>query len=300
MEATDVCLFCNSNNLRPSWVRPTIYNEKLFKYKRCANCSLIQLSPLPNSMDMEKMYPSSYQGGVERIITDSKMPGLRFSYHYQFHLIEKFAAKNSQILDYGCGNGNFVLNALNKGYVCEGSEFGSDHVLLLNDQIQNSHFYTVDDFINNSFKKYDVIRLSNVLEHLTIPKEILNLLIQRLNPNGLLLIEGPIELNFSFAFMCRKIHVLFKNIFYVKKTEDHSVTHIFLSNRKNQHVLFKNMGLETLTFRIKENAWPYPETWSSCKSVSLKIKFILAQISILISNLFPMWGNTFIYVGKKK
>lgn len=300
MKALDLCLFCNSNKLRPSWVRPTIYNGKLFNYKKCSNCSLIQLSPLPNAEDMEQMYPSSYQGGVEHTITAGKMPGLRFSYSFQFNLIEKFAKQNPHILDYGCGNGNFVVNALNKSYICEGSEFGAEHVRLLNDQIPNSQFYSVDDFIKNSGKTYDVIRLSNVLEHLTNPKEILDLLIQRLTPQGILLIEGPLEINFSFAFIFRKIHVLFKNIFYIKKTETHSVTHIFLSNRKNQHSLFKNIGLETLIFKIKENAWPYPEKYELCTSTSDKIKFTLAKISMITAKLFPNWGNTFIYVGRKK
>lgn len=303
MHRNKKCLFCDSEKFFQSWMRPTFYNSKKFSYKSCANCKLIIVDPLPDADDMKAMYPISYQQGADRTILSDphiKLPGLRFTYTHHYKLIRQFSGNNSKILDYGCGNANFVVNAIHNNLYCEGTEFSKDHIKILTDCLPESKFYTIDDFLNNSTEKYDVIRLSNVLEHLINPKEILAMLISHLNPDGILLIEGPLETNFSIAFFLRKLHSVIKNIFATKKEEDHSVTHIFFANRENQHMLFKNLDLETLSFEIKENAWPYPETWNSCNSLSMKVKFILAKFSMLTSKLIPVWGNTFIYVGRKK
>lgn len=293
------CLFCSSSIFKLSWLRPTFYNDKLFKYLSCTSCNLIQVSPLPDAEDFKAMYPSTYQGGTDKMIhNEKKLPGLRFSYLNHFNIIKKHF-DNPVVLDYGCGNGNFVFNALQRNLYCEGTEFGEEQVDILNKEIKGSRFYTIDDFLKNNNKKYDVIRLSNVLEHLTDPKKIMQLLTEHLSEKGIFLIEGPIENNFSFAYQCRKITVRLKNVFSSSRSEIHSVTHVFLSDRKNQRDFFTSLNLETLNFIVNENAWPYPESFNSAKGAGNKLKALLAQVSMFISQLFPNWGNTFLFIGRK-
>ena len=247
------------------------------------------------------MYPLSYQDGVDRnILPDvtKKMPGLRFSYAHQFDLIRKYSKAN-ELLDHGCGTGHFVANAVNAGFVCSGTEFNAEQVERLAKEIPSSTFYTIEKFLAGE-KKFPVIRMSNVLEHLTDPAGTLDALREKLAPDGLLLVEGPLENNFSPALCLRKLYFLSKHYTRPSFSFSDPPRHIFYSDRHNQRDLFAKAGFEELHFALKECAWPYPEKWSKCKSAGLKLKFLFAKCSMGISFLNPYWGNTFLYLGRKK
>ena len=91
------CLFCGSNHIIESYLPSTYYNQKQFDYKQCKNCQLIFIHPIPNEEDLIKMYPPSYQAGVDHTIlenTDEKLIGLRFSYKHQFDLLNSLNFKD--------------------------------------------------------------------------------------------------------------------------------------------------------------------------------------------------------------
>jgi 2-polyprenyl-3-methyl-5-hydroxy-6-metoxy-1,4-benzoquinol methylase len=264
---------------------------------------VIYINPLPDANDYFKMYPPEYQSGVNRTILKNqykKLPGLRFSYGFQFDLIKKYATHDPKILDYGCGNANFLINALDKDFICDGAEFNEKHVEILKEEIPSCNFYTITDFLKDSTVKYDVIRLSNVLEHMDNPSEIIRLLINRLANNGILLIEGPLECNFNFAYLTRKVYFLLMNKIRNGYIANHAPTHITFTNYKNQLSFFNKLGLKTLEYKINEAAWPYPASFAEALGLGGKVKVIIARFSILFSGFSKEWGNTFIYVGRKE
>jgi 2-polyprenyl-3-methyl-5-hydroxy-6-metoxy-1,4-benzoquinol methylase len=295
------CPYCIDVHYSPSYLPSTKFNNKLFHYLKCSNCDVVYISPFPDANDYIKMYPPGYQSGVDKTILKNKykkLPGLRFSYGVQFDLILKHAIKNPKILDYGCGNANFLINACNNNFQCDGVEFSEEHVEILKSEIPSSKFYIITNFIKNSDDKYDVIRLSNVLEHMDNPNEIIQSLIMKLNKNGMLLIEGPIECNFSLAFLSRKLYFKFMNLIRKGYVANHVPTHITFTNAKNQLSFFQKFGLTTLEYKIIEAEWPYPEKFSDVKSLGAFSKWVIAKKSKLISHFVKNWGNTFIYVGK--
>ena len=191
------CPFCESKDLSFSYLPSTFFNNKRFDYFKCKNCKLHYVSPFPSQEDFEVIYPPSYQSGVNaEICLDpyKKISGIRFSYGEQFDLITKYAP-GKKILDYGCGAANFIINARHHGFACDGAEYNPNHIAILKKEIPGSNFYTIEEFFKDDSTRYDVIRMSNVLEHLTNPREVTEKLISKLNPNGLLLVEGPIETN---------------------------------------------------------------------------------------------------------
>jgi 2-polyprenyl-3-methyl-5-hydroxy-6-metoxy-1,4-benzoquinol methylase len=157
---------------------------------------------------------------------------------------------------------------------------------------------TIDEFFKSE-DKFDIIFLSNVLEHLTNPKEIMQLLKGRLTDNGLFVLEGPIENNFNLTQLVRKTLFFIRKYIFRKKAS-HVPTHILYSNRKNQEQLFKDIGLETLYFDIDESNWPFPSNYADCKSMMQKAMYWIATFSVKMSKNFPWWGNNFTYIGKKK
>lgn len=271
---------------------------------RCLTCRLVYLDNFPDEGDYIKMYPPSYQlNNFENDIQSDpsvKLYGLRFSYGYQFDLIRKHVGCKATILDYGCGTGHFLANANHHGFECDGAEFNPDYIKILSTSFPQRTFHTVQQVLSSDFSGgYDVIRLSNVLEHLTNPKEIIIKLSTYLNPGGMILVEGPIEENFCLASAFRKFYFRLAKWIRPGRTVSDPPYHIFLSGAANQRQFFKDCGLLEEHYKTSEDAWPFPSSFREAKGLQGKITFIVANISIAITKMAGRdWGNIFIYCGK--
>jgi len=297
------CPFCGNSQFIPSAYPLNIFNAKEFKYIRCSTCQLVYLSRFPDQDDYIAMYPPSYQGGkLENTIQNNpyiKLPGLRFSYGYQFDLIKKYIGAGASILDYGCGTGNFVVNATHAGFKCDGAEYSEDYVNILNKESETLKFYTINHVLETFQDRYDVIRLSNVFEHLTNPRDIISILKTKLNPGGIILVEGPIEDNFSIAGSFRRLYFLIDKKLRPSRQISGPPYHIFFSNASNQQEFFKNIGLVELHFKTAEAEWPFPASIKDAIGLKEKMMAVVAKVSIFFTHLLKnRWGNIFIYVGK--
>ena len=290
MSSTSIkCLFCEHTQTRSTPFEDTVFNNKTFEYVQCTKCDLIFVNPLPDTDDLIKMYPVEYQGNLAIAASGA--------YNSLFSQIQS-KGKYSSILDYGCGGGRFVVEALDKGYSVTGAEYNPDLVANLSKTFTKASFLTIDDFYKSD-AKYDIIFLSNVLEHLTNPKEIMLKLRERVSENGLFVLEGPVENNFNLTLFTRKIIFFIRKNFFGKKAS-HTPTHILYANRKNQEQFLKDIGLTTLYYEIKESNWPYPMRYEDCHSLMQKLMYGIATLSVAMSKIFPFWGNNFVYIGKVK
>ena len=138
------------------------------------------------------------------------------------------------------------------------------------------------------------------MEHIPNPIDIVNKLIEQLEHNGILVIEGPIETNVNIGFITRWLYFKIRKLIQKSWVVNHPPTHQFFSNSNNQQKFFKQFTLNELHFEITEASWPFPSSIKEAEGTGNKIKSIIAKFSILISSLNKNWGNTFIYVGRKK
>jgi SAM-dependent methyltransferase len=224
---------------------------------------------------------------------------VRFSYGYQFDLIKKHIGVNAKILDHGCGTGHFIANAVHYGFQTDGSEFNPDYLELLRRHFKSSSFYSIDEVLSDNFHlKYDVIRLSNVLEHLHSPLDVIATLKGRLNPGGLLIVEGPVEENFSIAARFRRLYFNVSKMLKPNRQVSSPPYHIFLATAKNQRAFFKKCGFDELDFNTDENPWPFPQSISEAKGIRDKFTALVGQVSMKATKAFGKnWGNIFIYCG---
>lgn len=280
------CLFCNTTHTVNSAYEDTVFNKKVFSYLKCGNCGLVYISPLPVDADFVEMYPTSYQG---ELIT--KPSG---SYDWLFKYVDA-SGKYHTLLDYGCGNGKFVVEAIAKGYEVTGVEFSPSLVTNLNSAVSAATFLTISDFLEQE-KRYDIIFLGNVLEHLTNPAEMIAYFKKRLNENGLLILEGPIEENFTLAGVFRRY--AFSRRKKAGQKMNHAPRHIFYANYKNQLAVLTAGGFEKLKYTVNEVAWPFPQSIKDCKSKKDYVFYTIAKTSKLIGAIIPKNGNTFFYIGK--
>jgi 2-polyprenyl-3-methyl-5-hydroxy-6-metoxy-1,4-benzoquinol methylase len=294
------CLFCRSNNIANSFLPDTVFNGKEFTYVQCKQCNLIFVDPIPNDKDLMAMYPPSYQQLVEKKIVNpqKKLAGLRFAYNLHFDLIKKHIPSDKILCDFGCGTGSFVFNAFHNNIKMDGVEFNPDFVVQLKASSSQLSFYTINDFYTDA-KKYDLIRLSNVFEHFTNPEEMTKSIWNKLNDDGFVMIEGPLENNSSLALTYKKFYFSLKKKFSSNSKSNHSPTHIVYTNRKNQLEFFKSLGFEMVEYKISEFPWPFPEYLNQVNSLKQYFMFIFGKLSRVISAIVPGWGNTFLYLGKK-
>lgn len=281
------CLFCNSNTFTDSPFEDTLFNNKRFGYITCKSCKLVQVNPMPEAEDFATMYAMEYYGF--EVLKPSRL--------FDATLQEiKQLGDFKTVLDFGCGSGRFLVNAMDKGYDVMGVDYGQELIKNLGNAYPQARFQEIETFYTQP-DTFDVIFVSNVFEHLTNPVEIVNKLAQRLNPNGILVVDGPVENNFTLAGLFR--NVLFGIRKKMGKVVSHVPTHLFYSNAKNQRQFFEKSGLETISFRLEEGSWPFPSKWSLAHGLKAKYFYIVAQISILIGKLVPHNGNVFYYIGRK-
>lgn len=295
-----VCLFCNYTARENKKLPLNHFNNKTFCYCSCDQCDLLFINPIPSLEDLELMYPSSYQQGVDKTIESkfAKQPGLRYPYHFIFNL---FQQKNSgsKIVDFGCGNGKFIWNALKEGFSVDGVEYGKEQVQKLSEEIKESSFFTVEGFFLSKVK-YDIIFMSNVLEHFTKPNIEFNELKRKLNKNGQVVVEGPLEKNTSLVNFFKWKYFELRKRLNANYSTAFPPVHVFYSNYKNQLAFFENNGFQTIKFELMENTWPYPNSVREINSFGSFIKLIVAKLSVLFSSTNSKYGNTFIYVGQMK
>ncbi len=172
-----------------------LVSGQIFNIERCRNCDFLFTNPRPNKVEISKYYQSP-----DYISHTDESRGIQ-SYLYQrikqhmlktkLKLLKKHTNRaEKKLLDYGCGTGDFVLAAQNKGYTSKGLEpdkkarerakqKGLD--VIMND----------NDLLSNNSHTFDVITLWHVLEHLHELEEKMQLFNKLLKPRSTLVIALP-------------------------------------------------------------------------------------------------------------
>ncbi len=99
---------------------------------------------------------------------------------------------NDSILEVGCHTGYFTKLLLKNGYTVEGLEINNAAVSVANaDNLPVRLGDIESEETRAGLRRYEVILLMDVLEHLRHPQEILSGLKRALKPNGKILVTGP-------------------------------------------------------------------------------------------------------------
>ena len=162
-----------------------IYNESL---------EMLETYPQP-SKDQLPLY---YQSEDYISHTDAKRNWLEKLYHFvktialkqKLKLINSFNSEDKQLLDIGCGTGDFLKIAKDNQWNVFGIEPNENARLIANKKTNNT-VYDSDQLLQFEAQCFDVITLWHVLEHLPKLEEHLVLFESLLKPNGRLVIAVP-------------------------------------------------------------------------------------------------------------
>lgn len=170
--------------------------ETSYQIQRCAHCGLEQTTPLPDQEGLNSLYEKFYNFSGESNTRYTKLRAKFInSVLYRFWLLIdgdiSFQQKGGagKLLDVGCNEGRGLEFFRSHGFEAEGLELNSRAAEVARAKGFTVHGSTLEGF--SSANKYDVIVLSNVLEHSLIPSEMLWNIHRLLNDDGQVWISCP-------------------------------------------------------------------------------------------------------------
>jgi SAM-dependent methyltransferase len=268
----------------------------------CDNCCLIQKKinkSFINKLDFiykyYKPYPSKL--GHENLIKIGKVE------HYRSDLIlkkidKKKKLKNLDILDFGCGSG-FTLSRVSHLFP-DNDLFGLDYnnrYLKKLYQIKNFKKLFINN-IKNIDRKFDVIILNHVFEHLINPIVYLKKICKILNHDGLILLQMPnISKNFTdiltYDHICYYDRVTLKNLLLNTNLFNFLFENII--KKEITCILFKKKINRKLVPRFKVDNFNIENKIYKLNNFSKKLKKIRNKKNYIFGTTVPaIWASKII------
>ena len=147
----------------------------LFSVDECPQCGLGQTRPHPR--DLAPYYTPTYYGGRHGLTS-------RFCTRRRLRLLRRWAGPPAgrSLLDFGCGDGPFLLDARSQGWNVAGVERNPP---------ASAGFPIVSNLDDLHGQTFDCITVWHVMEHLEAPLPFLRRLRNHMNPGALLLLAVP-------------------------------------------------------------------------------------------------------------
>ena len=251
----------------------------------CKNCGLVYAGDIEETMPLDEYYVSvsKYErpGWSEQpIVFDLDLEAARF--------INECATKGdvrSSVLDIGCGAGGMLSALKNMGYadIC-GVEPSKKNALLAKTHYGINVYVGIlgEEIQELCGKKFDVVAMKGVLEHLLSPKTSVIDMLNYLSPSGKIVIEVPDV-----------------DLFYKRKNlyQEFSVEHVNFFSKNSLIELFRQFGLYLESFARNDKHGAILTLWSRSENTLQKYlddaemlaKMITKKIEA-IDGEFYIWG----------
>ena len=163
----------------------------------------------------------------------------RHSSHSQI-LRECGQGNGRRLLDVGCARGHLAKEFIKQGWVVTGVEYNQEDAELARKEGINVIIGSAEAAFSDIAESFDVIVFADVLEHLVDPLAILQLVKQRLTPNGRIVISIP-----NIAHLTIRIQLLLGSFNY----SDRGIldrTHLHFYTKKSLKEMISAAGLQTV------------------------------------------------------
>jgi len=188
------CPVCGAASFTP---RTTVQGVAL---EACNGCGLLVQNPQPSDDQLAAIYGANYFIGSSE--NDRLAPHFdlvkRATAALQLDDIAAYLRKlgpdaaHPSLLEVGCGRGNMLLEARNRGYEVYGLEFSTDAARVANRKLE-ADVVRVGAIDKGTFpeQSFDVCILADVIEHVRDPAGFLQIISRLLKPGGIVFIATP-------------------------------------------------------------------------------------------------------------
>ncbi|MDP2069515.1 MAG: class I SAM-dependent methyltransferase [Lutibacter sp.] len=174
----------------------TVSNKK-FDLLYDGKLDMLETFPQPKAEELSGYYESdeyiSHTDSKETVVDKLYQIVKKHALSNKLKLINSFKTADKNLLDVGCGTGDFLLVCKNNGWKVTGVEPNTKAKIAAENKLNGksaSEIYPEINQINNE-AQFDVITLWHVLEHVPNLEAYISTLKKLLKPNGVLIVAVP-------------------------------------------------------------------------------------------------------------
>lgn len=188
IKSDDRCPICSSSLIQKS------HHVNSYPLIKCAGCGVEFLRPQPADEVLNSIYDENYFIGSESDEGLERARALKRataqSYMKQVKSLSKI--EKGDILEIGCGSGDFLVEAQLAGYTVFGLEISAHAVSVANQKLK-ANSVKCGSFAELFAMKesFDVIALFDVIEHLQNPYDAIIEVYKHIKPGGVVVIVTP-------------------------------------------------------------------------------------------------------------
>jgi SAM-dependent methyltransferase len=161
----------------------------------CFACGFRHALPLPDSASLEQEYRQNYYADEKPtfiVHAGEDQDWFALAQNDRLDAFElRLGAGRRRLLDIGCGPGFFLKTAIARGWQAHGvepSRLASEHARALGATVTEGFFNAQTAL---TLGRFDAVNLTNVLEHVPDPIDVLKRAVELLEPSGLLCVGVP-------------------------------------------------------------------------------------------------------------
>ena len=199
------CLVCEATRSEPVFVGcEDYYLRKPFRadYHRCLGCRLLQQFPVPGDVSpFYEDYPiHQHKSGIYELARNLLMSPAYFD--------ARRLPPSARLLDYGCGDGSYLMSPRARGPERLGFENDAPHALRLTDELGFRVHSDMASLLASHEGTIDAVTMHFVLEHLTDPVGAFAEVSRLLKPGGVFYFVVPQPDSLEARLFGRKWHNL--------------------------------------------------------------------------------------------
>jgi 2-polyprenyl-3-methyl-5-hydroxy-6-metoxy-1,4-benzoquinol methylase len=194
------CPICEGQTFIPKFTcKDWTVSHETFALISCASCNLQITNPRPDDDQLGKYYLSTdyiSHSNQSKSFTDKLYKLARyFTLKWKLSLVKEFSTNPKEkinLLDYGCGTGDFLKACYDDGLKLSGVEPSDIARTKAISQVGQKIYYDLSEVTS-----YNIITLWHVLEHIPDLTQTLECIINKLEKNGTIIIAVPNHLSFD-------------------------------------------------------------------------------------------------------
>jgi SAM-dependent methyltransferase len=243
------------------------------------------------------------EGNYEKYHSNSKfqkriLSEYNFTYINLLNILKKYTGRSEKVLDVGCGTGAVDFYLASKGFFVTGVDVSKKAIYMATRNakmlgVSGNTKFVVCNFPNEAIKgKYDLVVLSEVIEHLVDDVDAIKAINKLLRPNGILVLSTPLK--DAPLFKMNLLNGQDSRVGHLRRYSEEGLSRILVSSN------FKVLEVRRTEGIFRNFLFFFPSYGSLIVRVANRYKYFSMLLTIIDDVFLKMFGESQIYIVVQK